>query len=95
MTNTTGTELKECVFGVRGAATRVLLVGNSHAVSLFTAYEQVALRRGWELHVYYKTGCVWNAASRRDESPLARSSCHRGSTDWRTGSPNSPPTPTR
>ena len=76
MTNTTGTELKECVFGVRGATTRVVLIGNSHAVSLFKAYEQVAINRGWELHVFYKTGCVWNAASRRDDSELARSSCH-------------------
>lgn len=68
------TELKECVFGVAGG-TRVVLIGNSHAASYFPAVRSVADDRGWELHVFYKTGCVFTAASRKNETEQARSSC--------------------
>ncbi|HEY0238526.1 MAG TPA: acyltransferase family protein [Friedmanniella sp.] len=77
LTDTVGVALKECVFGVRGAGTRVALIGNSHAASLFPAFERVARQRGWELHTFYKTGCVWNQASRREDTQAARTSCHR------------------
>ncbi len=79
-TNSSGTELKECVFGVKGSDTRVVLIGNSHAASYFPAVEQMAEERGWELHVFYKNGCVFNTATRRDDSESSRASC----TAWNT-----------
>ncbi|PTL74147.1 hypothetical protein C1I63_15750 [Rathayibacter caricis DSM 15933] len=73
-TNNAGVELKECRFG-DPAGRRVLLIGNSHAASFFPALRGVAEERGWDLHSYYKTGCVFTTASRRDDSSVSRSSC--------------------
>ena len=75
-TTSGGVELKECVFGVSGG-TRVVLIGNSHAASYAPAVRVVADDLGWELHVFYKTGCVFNSAARKDDTEQARSSCNR------------------
>ncbi|QJU54576.1 acyltransferase family protein [Herbiconiux sp. KACC 21604] len=74
-TSPTGTQLKECIFGQVGSSTRVVLIGNSHAASLFPAFEKIAVDRGWELHVFYKNGCVFNTAPRLDDSETERDSC--------------------
>ncbi|PPH34518.1 acyltransferase [Rathayibacter rathayi] len=73
-TGNSGIELKECRFG-DPAGRRVLLIGNSHAASFFPALRGVAQERGWDLHSYYKTGCVFSTAERRDDSESARRSC--------------------
>ena len=73
-TGNSGTALKECRFG-DPAGLRVLLIGNSHAASFFPALRGVAEERGWDLHTYYKTGCVFSTAERRDDSASSRRSC--------------------
>lgn len=73
-TGNSGTALKECRFG-DPAGRRVLLIGNSHAASFFPALRSLAEQRGWDLHTYYKTGCVFSTASRRDDSAVARRTC--------------------
>ncbi|WP_153038934.1 acyltransferase family protein, partial [Rathayibacter tanaceti] len=76
-TGNSGTELKECRFG-DPTGRRVLLIGNSHAASFFPALRGVAEERGWDLHTFYKTGCVFSTAERRDDSAASRQSC----TEW-------------
>lgn len=73
-TGNSGIELKECRFG-DPTGRRVLLIGNSHAASFFPALRIVAEERGWDLHTYYKTGCVFSTAERRDDSSASRRSC--------------------
>jgi peptidoglycan/LPS O-acetylase OafA/YrhL len=73
-TGNSGIALKECRFGDPDGR-RVLLIGNSHAASFFPALQVVAEERGWDLHTYYKTGCVFSTAERRDDSPSSRRSC--------------------
>lgn len=74
-TPTTGYEVRECSFGVIGADVRVVLIGNSHSASLFPAIEAMALENGWQLDVFYKSGCVFSAAPRKSDNAQLRESC--------------------
>jgi peptidoglycan/LPS O-acetylase OafA/YrhL len=51
------TQPGECVYGTPGAATTVVLFGDSHAAQWFPAFESVARRHGWELVVMTKQAC--------------------------------------
>lgn len=61
--------VRECVFGDKGAATRVALIGDSHSASWFPALELIAEKQGWELTTVYKASCPFTApAEGRDLS---------------------------
>jgi hypothetical protein len=55
----TGTisELKPCEYGVRDAATTVVLAGDSHAGHWLPALEAIADQKGWRLVVYLRNSC--------------------------------------
>ena len=65
-----GTRSPRCVYGARRPRATVVLFGDSHAMQLFPALEQVALRRGWRLVNLTKAGCPPSTAS--VVSPLSR-----------------------
>ncbi len=50
-------QVETCEFGVRAAATRVVLFGDSDAIQWFNAVEQIAAARGWRLTTVVKFGC--------------------------------------
>ena len=79
-TNTEEDEVKECVFGEKGADTRVALIGNSHSVSWLPAFTAIAKQQGWELHVFFKGACVFNTEVRADSNPEIPASCARWNT---------------
>lgn len=53
-----------CQFGVIGAATKVALVGDSHAGHWFPAFEKIAVDNGFELDIYLKSSCTYLIAQR-------------------------------
>lgn len=63
-TDEIGTEIRECSYGPADAEVRVVLIGNSHAVSWFPALQAIAEQKNWRLDVFFKSGCVFNTASR-------------------------------
>jgi peptidoglycan/LPS O-acetylase OafA/YrhL len=50
-------QLKPCRYGAKGAATKVVLYGDSHAAQWFPALESMATAHGFELIVLTKGGC--------------------------------------
>ncbi|MCO5065638.1 MAG: acyltransferase [Rhizobiaceae bacterium] len=52
-------ESKECPYGVKGAAKKVVLFGDSHAAQWFGPLEKAAKDEGWELRAWTKTTCPW------------------------------------
>ena len=65
--------LQPCEFGVTGAATTILLYGDSHAVQWFEPLQQIALQRGYRLVVLAKGGCpVVDVVVR---TPVLRKTC--------------------
>ena len=64
-------ELADCRYGVVGAATRIVLYGDSHAAHWFPALEAIATARGAELVVMTKGGCP-TAAVQIPTNTLAR-----------------------
>ena len=51
------TEVKSCSFGMPGAATHVVLLGDSHAIQWFNPFERIAAARRWWLTTLVKSGC--------------------------------------
>jgi peptidoglycan/LPS O-acetylase OafA/YrhL len=49
--------LKTCRYGKAGAASGIVLFGDSHALQWFDALERVAVDQGWSLTTYLKTHC--------------------------------------
>ena len=64
-------EPPECVYGPPGAATTVLLLGDSHAQQWLPALQHLADERGWRLRAITKSACplvdatVWNGSLKR------------------------------
>ena len=60
-----------CVYGPPGAATTVLLLGDSHAQQWLPALQSLADERGWRLRAITKSACplvdatVWNGSLKR------------------------------
>ncbi len=52
-----GTESGRCLYGVEASATRVVLMGDSHAAQWFPAVERLASSRGWQLLNLTKSAC--------------------------------------
>jgi peptidoglycan/LPS O-acetylase OafA/YrhL len=57
------TELTPCRYGNKGAATTIVLYGDSHAAQWFPAFRALAEDRGYELIVLTKGGCPVAAVS--------------------------------
>ena len=54
-----GTEPPDCVYGDRDGDFTVALVGDSHAMHWFPAFERIAKRHGWRLLPFTKYSCVF------------------------------------
>jgi peptidoglycan/LPS O-acetylase OafA/YrhL len=71
------TQVRECVFGDRSAATTVALFGDSHAAHWLPALEQIADERKWKLVTFLKASCptadvpVYNPRLERVETECA------------------------
>lgn len=70
-------EAKMCTYGAVGSSTRIGLIGNSHAIAWFPALERVALDHGWELRVWYKSGCQFASVQRTGTVERAAEECDR------------------
>lgn len=46
-----------CEYGIPGAETHLVLVGDSHAAQWVPALDEIAQRRGWRLTVFTKSAC--------------------------------------
>ena len=55
-----------CVYGVKGSAITIALVGDSHASHWFPAVEAVALERGWRLLTFVKVSCSFTTLVQRN-----------------------------
>ena len=55
-----------CVYGVKGSAITIALVGDSHASHWFPAIEAVALERGWRLLTFVKVSCSFTSLVQRN-----------------------------
>src|SRR6202140_23124 len=75
-------EVKTCEVGVRAAATRVVLFGDSAAIQWFNAVERIAVARGWQLTTVVKFGCP--AADLRPHQGFA---ARDGCAEWRAAAP--------
>ena len=69
--------VKECIRGVTGGATRVAVIGNSHSISWLPAIEDIAVQKDWEVHVFFRGACTFNAAYRADGNKEIAESCGR------------------
>ena len=70
------TRVISCVYGVSGAATRVALIGDSHANHWFPAVELLAEQRGWELRTFIHSSCPESSLPKPDIA---------GCDPWRAG----------
>ena len=55
-----------CVYGVKGSAITIALVGDSHASHWFPAIEAIALERGWRLVTFVKVSCSFTTLAQRN-----------------------------
>ena len=55
-----------CVYGVKGSAITIALVGDSHASHWFPAIEAIALERGWRLLTFVKVSCSFTTLVQRN-----------------------------
>ena len=53
----TGDDGPACGYGDPAAARSVVLFGDSHAAQWFPAFEELAVRRGWRLWTWTRSGC--------------------------------------
>jgi peptidoglycan/LPS O-acetylase OafA/YrhL len=70
-----------CEFGSEAAdATRIALVGDSHAYQLLSTFQRMADENGWHLVTYFKGACPWNT------TPLSTPGAFGAAcTEWRDG----------
>ncbi|MDN4474439.1 acyltransferase family protein [Demequina sp. SYSU T00192] len=73
--------IKPCRFGDPDGSVTAVLIGDSHSASWFPAVKLVAEKRGWDLTVYFKAGCAWNAASQEWDETVQRTSCAQWNED--------------
>jgi hypothetical protein len=60
------TKPPECVYGVKGSAITIALVGDSHASHWFPAIEAIAIERGWRLLTFVKVSCSFTTLPQRN-----------------------------
>ena len=49
--------LFNCTFGVTDSPVRIALIGDSHAMAIFPAIEQLAVSHDWSLTTYLRASC--------------------------------------
>jgi hypothetical protein len=76
------TESGDCTYGVKGAAKKVVLYGDSHAAQWFPALEQLARENGFELTSLTKSACSSVDSPRADQGAYKNSECEK----WRENS---------
>ena len=65
MTQPNSSKVIECVSGsTTSDATRVLLVGDSHAAMYLGALREIAKTQNWQITLLYKASCAFNTAKR-------------------------------
>lgn len=74
-TDEIGTDIRECSYGPTDAEVRVVLIGNSHAVSWFPALQAIAEQKNWRLDVFFKSQCAFNTTLRDADGELEEQSC--------------------
>ncbi|MDN4474440.1 SGNH hydrolase domain-containing protein [Demequina sp. SYSU T00192] len=74
-------EVKPCSFGKATGRVKVALIGDSHAANWFPAVKFVAEKHGWDLTVYFKASCPWNATAQTWGDSTSRESCAQWNTD--------------
>lgn len=57
----TDTAFFTCEFGNPNSQTRVALVGDSHAMKIFPAINELAKANDWSLTLYLRGACAWNS----------------------------------
>jgi peptidoglycan/LPS O-acetylase OafA/YrhL len=67
--------LNTCVVGDTASATRVALIGDSHAASWYPALKTIAQERAWSLSPFMKSSCPMSEATKHDETADVESSC--------------------
>ncbi|MFK5689093.1 acyltransferase family protein [Ornithinimicrobium sp. LYQ92] len=58
----TGSDVVRCDFGDPSGELVVAAVGDSKIAQWTTALDELGQDRGWQVHVYYRSGCAWTAA---------------------------------
>ena len=76
------TKSGDCTYGVRGAKTKIVLFGDSHAAQWFPALEKLALARGFELISLTKSACPGPAVLKVNTGNYKNADCSA----WRTNS---------
>ena len=66
-------------------------MGDSHAAQWFPAVRAIAKERGWDLTVYYKGGCPYNAATAAWTSTPEGISCGKWNSSVRAALHDHPP----
>jgi peptidoglycan/LPS O-acetylase OafA/YrhL len=69
-----------CIFGVKTASKRVVLLGDSHAGHMFPAVEAAALEKGWALYAFIRPSCP---PIEVDVYNWTKKSLDRACIDWR------------
>jgi len=59
----------------KGAARRVLAIGDSHSNMYIPSYEELAERLGWRVDITGKGGCSWTAREQLEASSTLREEC--------------------
>ena len=67
-----GTEPPDCVYGDKRGIITVALVGDSHAMNWFPAFQRLADRHHWRLVPFTKFSCVFVGYAHLVGSPQAR-----------------------
>ena len=75
-------ESGDCTYGMKGAATKVVLYGDSHAAQWFPALEKLARETGFELTSLTKSACSSVESPRADQGAYKDSECEK----WRENS---------
>ena len=76
------TESGDCAYGEIGAATKVVLYGDSHAAQWFPTLEKLAREKGFELTSLTKSACSSVESPRVDQGAYKNSECEK----WRENS---------
>lgn len=70
-------DLKSCAFGELESATRVVLVGDSHAAQWLNALTKLATDEGWRLDTYTKSACLFGDVDVLDGAGRNYEACAR------------------
>lgn len=85
ITPTDSPAVRSCEYGDPDGDYRVAIIGDSHAVNWFPAYQRLAGERGWSLTTHFKSACPESTAIKRNSVVEAESSCLAWNQEMATG----------